>query len=43
MMERLSYWTLFVVGLVLAAWLPAKTAFPHLSAQILQLLSTVGT
>ncbi len=42
-MERLSFWTLFVAGLVLAAWLPAKSAFPRLSAQILQLLSTVGT
>ena len=42
-MERLSYWTLFVAGMVLAAWLPAKTAFPQLSAQILQLLSALGT
>ena len=42
MMERLSYWALFVAGLVLAAWLPVKSAFPQLSAQILQLLSTWG-
>jgi len=42
MMERLSYWTLFVVGMVLAAWLPAQSAFPQLSAQILQMLSTLG-
>jgi hypothetical protein len=42
-MERLSYWALFVVGLVLAAWLPAKIVFPQLSAQILQLLSTLLT
>ena len=42
-MERLWYWTLFVAGLVLAAWLPARSAFPQLSVQILHLLSTVGT
>ena len=43
MMERLWYWALFVVGIILAAWLPAKSVYPQLSAQILQLLSTVGT
>jgi hypothetical protein len=42
-MERVWYWTLFVAGLVLAAWLPAKSAFPQLSAQILQLLATAGS
>jgi hypothetical protein len=26
-MERFLYWVLFVAGLVLAAWLPAKSAF----------------
>lgn len=39
-MERLLYWTLFVAGLVLAAWLPAKSMFPQPSAQIMQVLST---
>ena len=39
-LERLLYWTLFVVGLVLAAWLPAKNVFPQLSAQIMQVLAT---
>jgi len=27
-MERLLYWALFIVGIVLAAWLPIKTAYP---------------
>jgi hypothetical protein len=29
-MERLLYWILFVIGLVLAAWLPAASAYPEL-------------
>lgn len=39
-LERLLYWTLFVAGLVLAAWLPAKKVFSQLGAQIMQVLST---
>ena len=33
MMERLLYWVLFVAGLVLAAWLPAKSAFADADPQ----------
>ncbi len=40
-MERLLYWMLFVVSLILAAWLPARSVFPQLSAQIVQMLSTI--
>ena len=29
-MERLIYWTLFAAGVVLAAWLPAKSVYPEL-------------
>jgi len=28
-MERLIYWVLFAAGLVLAAWLPAKSVFSN--------------
>jgi hypothetical protein len=28
-MERLIYWVLFVAGLVLAGWLPAKSVFSN--------------
>ena len=37
-MERLLYWTLFIVGIVLAAWLPAKSAFPKLGTQVAHIL-----
>jgi hypothetical protein len=37
-MERLLYWVLFVVGMVLAAWLPAKSAFPELGGQVAHIL-----
>jgi hypothetical protein len=37
-MERLLYWTLFIAGIVLAAWLPAKTAFPELGNQVAHIL-----
>ena len=37
-MERLLYWTLFVTGLVLAAWLPAQSAYPELGRQVAHLL-----
>jgi hypothetical protein len=29
-MERFFYWMLFIVGMVLAAWLPATSAYPEL-------------
>jgi hypothetical protein len=32
-MERLLFWTLFVAGMALAAWLPAQSAFPELGRQ----------
>jgi uncharacterized membrane protein YesL len=37
-MERLLYWTLFVAGVVLAAWLPATSAYPDLSRQVAHML-----
>ena len=37
-MERLLYWTLFVAGVVLAAWLPAKSAYPDLGRQVAHIL-----
>ena len=40
-MEWLLYGMLFVVSLILAAWLPARSVFPRLSAQIVQMLSTI--
>ena len=39
-MERLLYW-MFVVSLILAAWLPARSVFPQLSTRIVQMLSTI--
>lgn len=41
-MERLLFWTLFIAGLVLVAWLPVKSAYPQLGAQVMQLLPTHG-
>jgi len=38
MMEKLLYWTLFVAGLVLAAWLPAKSAYPELGTRVAHFL-----
>ena len=37
-MERLLYWTLFVAGVVLAAWLPVTSAYPELGRQVAQIL-----
>ena len=37
-MERLLYWTLFVAGMVLAAWLPVTSAYPELGRQVAQSL-----
>ncbi len=37
-MERFLYWALFVTGLVLAAWLPAQSAYPELGRQVAHLL-----
>jgi hypothetical protein len=35
-MERLLFWVLFVVSVVLAAWLPVTSAYPQLEMQIVQ-------
>ena len=40
-MERLLYWSLFAVSVVLAAWLPVHSAYPQLETQIAQLLFSV--
>ena len=40
-MERVLYWTLFVAGIVIAAWVPANSVYPQLSAQIVQMWSTI--
>ena len=37
-MERLLYWTLFVAGVVLAAWLPAKSIYPDFGRQVAHIL-----
>ena len=37
-MERLLYWTLFVAGMVLAAWLPVTSAYPELGRQVAHIL-----
>jgi hypothetical protein len=37
-MERLLYWALFIAGMVLAAWLPVKTAYPELGHQVAHML-----
>lgn len=37
-MERLLYWTLFVAGMILAAWLPITSAYPELGRQVAQRL-----
>jgi 4-hydroxybenzoate polyprenyltransferase len=42
-LERWLYWTLFVAGLALAAWLPAQSAFPELGKQLAHLLTIVHT
>ena len=36
--ERLIYWTLFAAGVVLAAWLPAKSVYPELGRVVAHLL-----
>ena len=38
-MERLLYWLLFVAGIVFAAWLPAKAAYPDLGRQVAHILT----
>ena len=38
-MERLLYWSLFALGVVLAAWLPVTSEFPQLEARLVQLLT----
>jgi hypothetical protein len=40
-MERLLYWTLFAVSVVLAAWLPVNSAYPQWETRIAQLLTGV--
>jgi hypothetical protein len=37
-MERFLYWTLFIAGVVLAAWLPMKSAYPDAGRQVAHLL-----
>jgi len=33
-MERFIFWALFVAGVVLAAWVPASSAYPDLGRQV---------
>lgn len=33
-MERLLYWLLFVLTVVLAAWVPVTSAYPQLETQM---------
>ena len=42
-MERVLYWTLFVAGIVLAAWLPAQSAYPELGRQVAHFLMRTPT
>ena len=42
-MERLLYWTLFIAGMVLAAWLPAQSAYPELGKQVAHVLRLAQT
>ena len=42
-MERVLYWTLFVAGVVLAAWLPVTSAYPELGRQVADLLMRAST
>ena len=37
-MERLLFWLLFVAGVVLAAWLPATSAYPDLGHKVAHVL-----
>ncbi len=37
-MERLLFWALFIAGMGLAAWLPVKSAFPELGAQVAHIM-----
>lgn len=37
-MERLIFWILFVAGVVLAAWLPATSAYPDLGQRAAHIL-----
>ena len=38
-MERLLYWTMFVIAMVLAAWLPMTSAFPQLEARLVHFIA----
>ena len=37
-MERFLYWCLFLLGIVLAAWVPVASAYPHLEARLVEFL-----
>lgn len=37
-MERFVFWLLFVAGVVLAAWVPASSAYPSLGHHVAHML-----